>query len=1216
VCTVTKQLNQKGWKLARKMEHGERERVKEEYCTDRRQKRNERKERIRAQMLSELQHVVPVIQQTTEEEKTIERAIKSKRVIDSFLGDILAMQTKVGSSAPSGKKTKKSGKKSGKKKLPPLGGTPISAPAINAVCKAKEARGKRDVPKREPKGNTSSPLRKKAENIAPVEPSKPTKKVDPAKQSVKEKEKAIDIYKELKNRTHLMSSQPALPLPYAPSHSEKAQLWRALDKDLDGTCTDEEFCRYFQEEVMDRHVMELRRIRKNSMELYLALFLKENYDDLWQQCERFSDERFEIEMHCYGHFDLNGSGAVTFEELFSVLQTLHVMDTNFNAHGVRRLYSKRSCCCLGKNSKLRKAMVWIVTWQWFDRAVLMTIFANCVVLALQDYQDPARLEDADGKFHGTPNAVNQLVSTAEHVFNGIFTLEMVCKITAMGLARGHGAYLSDPWNVMDCVIVVSGLLSYLPNMPTITSLRLIRVLRPLRTMSSLPAMRALVGALISALPGLWNVLMLLGICFVLFGIFAVNVFNGVLHNECKTTSAPVNGSWTRSSPQVCMVDPIITDQAVLVGVHGSNSSAPAVDMGSRWYDGLSSGVGGYACPSGSYCGNSLELPPGSSLTAWEPQPPEYGYGYINFDDMGHAFVVIFQVITMEGWTPIMYSVQDAVGEWPAVYFVVLIIVGSFFMMNLVLAAIWDEFEQRHKARKDNEKVATKTVVEGGTKRSTSAGEVGGGQQPMLRRGSSPLALVRRVSVHALRQSKLLKKNGGKASKGYMCCCAHKRVMPAPVMSAVAPSGGKGQVENGPKQKRKPGLANRLVLSKTFEVVIVLAILFNTIVLTLDQHPSLHEEFMDSANFALTIVFNAEMLLKLLGLGCATYWRDAFNAFDGAIVIVSDAELVAAAFDVQISTSMLSAFRTFRLLRIFKLARSWKKLNLVIRTVGHTVMDSGTFILLLLLTIFIFALVGLQLFANTYKFDPDTHLPVQWEPHRYADNHPPWSDERPYTVPRTNFDTLHFSVLAVFQVLSGEDWPAIMYNGVHAVGWVAGLYFMALYCIGSLIVLNLFLAILIGHAMEEEEEEHKGHVVQEEAEAKSSAKAFQRRVAPAALLGVKPEEEEGGAEGSAKSSAVPAGMAKRSLFIFGIDHPLRRLCAAIVMHPRFEDTILALIVVAAIALVLDNPLLPPESSLVQVLYWLQYGLTWVFVCEMATRVVHAGYCQVRLLMMRL
>jgi len=66
-----------------------------------------------------------------------------------------------------------------------------------------------------------------------------------------------------------------------------------------------------------------------------------------------------------------------------------------------------------------------------------------------------------------------------------------------------------------------------------------------------------------------------------------------------------------------------------------------------------------------------------------------------------------------------------------------------------------------------------------------------------------------------------------------------------------------------------------------------------------------------------------MVLKLIGLGFKKYMQDGFNIFDGTIVIISIVELVGD------GGGGISVLRAFRLLRIFKIIRSWKDLQVLL-----------------------------------------------------------------------------------------------------------------------------------------------------------------------------------------------------------------------------------------------------------------------------------------------
>merc|ERR1711871_1464912 len=122
------------------------------------------------------------------------------------------------------------------------------------------------------------------------------------------------------------------------------------------------------------------------------------------------------------------------------------------------------------------------------------------------------------------------------------------------------------------------------------------------------------------------------------------------------------------------------------------------------------------------------------------------------------------------------------------------------------------------------------------------------------------------------------------------------------------------------------------------------------------------------------------------------------------------------------------------------------------------------------------LVGMQIFATRFKFDPDTSVRVTWDPSNasHPGDHPPWDDIKPYEIPDTNFDDIVSALAAVFQCLSGEDWNNVMYDGIRARNHaVAVTYFLALIFVGNLVVLNLFLAILLGNFTVDLDEDEGG-----------------------------------------------------------------------------------------------------------------------------------------------
>jgi hypothetical protein len=155
----------------------------------------------------------------------------------------------------------------------------------------------------------------------------------------------------------------------------------------------------------------------------------------------------------------------------------------------------------------------------------------------------------------------------------------------------------------------------------------------------------------------------------------------------------------------------------------------------------------------------------------------------------------------------------------------------------------------------------------------------------------------------------------------------------------------------------------------------ICIIINTIILALDKYPIDMDQtiFLEKLNIVFTIIFTLEMFIKMLAVGLKNYFRGTmFNVFDCGVVIASIIDIFLSNLIVndvtESSGSVITALRGFRLLRIFKLAKSWKRFEILIETLGRTLADIATFSILLFLLIFVFTLMGLELFAWRAKYN--------------------------------------------------------------------------------------------------------------------------------------------------------------------------------------------------------------------------------------------------------
>ena len=152
--------------------------------------------------------------------------------------------------------------------------------------------------------------------------------------------------------------------------------------------------------------------------------------------------------------------------------------------------------------------------------------------------------------------------------------------------------------------------------------------------------------------------------------------------------------------------------------------------------------------------------------------------------------------------------------------------------------------------------------------------------------------------------------------------------------------------------------------------------------------------------------------------------------------------------------MVLVFRIFRLLRIFKLARTWDRFKFFINTVAETITKVSSFTVLLALFIFMFAILGMEVFANDVRFDfHNKSVPY------FAENVQDISAK--FSVPDSNFDDIYNATLSVFIVLANDGWTTIYFDYYRTSGsMVSSFFFISLLILGQMILFNLLLSILL------------------------------------------------------------------------------------------------------------------------------------------------------------
>uniref|UniRef100_A0A3Q2Q1X0 Voltage-dependent L-type calcium channel subunit alpha n=1 Tax=Fundulus heteroclitus TaxID=8078 RepID=A0A3Q2Q1X0_FUNHE len=773
------------------------------------------------------------------------------------------------------------------------------------------------------------------------------------------------------------------------------------------------------------------------------------------------------------------------------------------------LRAPRALCCLTLSNPIRMAP--------FDIFILLAIFANCVAMGVtKPYPD----DDS--------NPTNHQLEQVEYVFLVIFTIETFTKILAYGLVMHPSAYIRSGWNLLDFVIVIVGLFSVIaegmtdhkpgeahhaagkPGGLDVKALRAFRVLRPLRLVSGVPSLQIVLNSIMKAMVPLLHIGMLVMFVIIIYAIVGLELFLGRMHKTCFDTST----GQSADDPSPCAF----------------------------------AGVGRFCVTNGTECKGKWEGPNG---------------GITNFDNIFFAMLTVFQCITMEGWTDVLYWMNDAIGyDIPWVYFVSLVIFGSFFIINLVLGVLSGEFSKERE----------KAVARGELQKAQESKQM---EEDMI--GYMDwLIEAEDVDEEGNKQILILLEGSECDPNSHLDLCQLNHTMRKNCRVAVK--------------------------TTNFYWLVLLLVFLNTVASASEHYgqPKWLTEMQERANKVLLLLFTLEMLMKMYAFGLQIYFMALFNRFDCFVVCGGILETLLVEMDV-IPPIGISVLRCIRLLRIFKMTRHWAALSDLVTSLLNSMKAICSLLLLLFLFLIIFALLGMQLFGGKFNFD-ETQMK------------------------RSTFDSFPQALLTCFQILTGEDWNAVMYDGIMAYGgpifpnMVVCIYFVILFVCGNYILLNVFLAIAVdnlaggGGKTKEKAGANKLRVlltvnplvnllfspllpigqvlIFSYPNISQGANRERDRVAP-----LKPEFS-GPKE---KIVPIPDGS---SFFILGKKNCLRVACHNLIHHPYFTNFILIFIILSSISLAAEDPI-KSHSFRNIVLGYADYVFTSVFTVEIVLKMTVYG-----------
>ncbi|XP_060007453.1 sodium channel protein type 3 subunit alpha-like [Lagenorhynchus albirostris] len=643
---------------------------------------------------------------------------------------------------------------------------------------------------------------------------------------------------------------------------------------------------------------------------------------------------------------------------------------------------------------VRKIAIKILVHSLFSMLIMCTILTNCVFMTLSNPPDWTK--------------------NVEYTFTGIYTFESLIKILARGFCLEDFTFLRDPWNWLDFSVIVMAYVTEFVDLGNVSALRTFRVLRALKTISVIPGLKTIVGALIQSVKKLSDVMILTVFCLSVFALIGLQLFMGNLRNKCLQWP-PSNSAFETN----------IT--SFFNGTRNSNGTFVNVTMSTfNWKDYIEEEGHFYVLDGQKdplLCGNGSDAgqcPEGYICVKAGRNP---NYGYTSFDTFSWAFLSLFRLMTQDYWENLYQLTLRAAGKTYMIFFVLVIFLGSFYLVNLILAVVAMAYEEQNQAtleEAEQKEAEFQQMLEQIKKQQEEAQGTTTETEVRKRRLSSYQISMEMLEDSSGRHPPELEESRQKCPP-----CWYRFANVFLIWDCCDP------------WLKVKHLVNLIVMDPFVDLAITICIVLNTLFMAMEHYPMTGQfsSVLTVGNLVFTGIFTAEMVLKIIAMDPYYYFQEGWNIFDGIIVSLSLMELGLA------NVEGLSVLRSFRLLRVFKLAKSWPTLNMLIKIIGNSVGALGNLTLVLAIIVFIFAVVGMQLFGKSYKecvckISSDCQLP-RWHMH----------------------DFFH-SFLIVFRVLCGE-WIETMWDCMEVAGQTMCLIvFMLVMVIGNLVVLNLFLALLL------------------------------------------------------------------------------------------------------------------------------------------------------------
>ena len=267
-----------------------------------------------------------------------------------------------------------------------------------------------------------------------------------------------------------------------------------------------------------------------------------------------------------------------------------------------------------------------------------------------------------------------IYSYTNYFFVFVFTIEFLSKIIASGLILGKFTYLENNWHKLDFLILIVSLIDIMPFLfnANIVVLRTLRLFRPLKSMSLFSNMKKFITTLLNSLKDLSSVFVMMLFFYLIFSLFGLLLWSNTFAYRCRKYPYPINGrldiDYTNNGYTLC---------------GGTNTCNGNLNLCKSFSDVYNAGIY-FISPI-----EKMKYDKGLFLYI-----KELNWGTTTFNNIASSLYIVFQVAVFEAWTDIMYMLMEGSDFYISlVYFILLIMIISYFILNLTVAVMLYNFQK-------------------------------------------------------------------------------------------------------------------------------------------------------------------------------------------------------------------------------------------------------------------------------------------------------------------------------------------------------------------------------------------------------------------------------------------------------------------------------------------------------------------------------------------